>query len=150
MQGFFMRTTKTLIRLRGCAGWFEFTLGAQSGGTAPDFANHKYSSHYTIKYVLTRLQERQVITYLYIYKQIMLIGCWRDYEIGNSVKCIGKVYFPLVSLSWLNFIENDIICMGTRNACVTLLQQQQQQQLLLLLLLLIIAIIIIMIATKMT
>ena len=23
-----MRTTKTLIRLRGCAGWFESSLGA--------------------------------------------------------------------------------------------------------------------------
>ena len=28
MQSFFMRTTKTLIRLCGCAGWFESSLGA--------------------------------------------------------------------------------------------------------------------------
>ena len=28
MQNFFMRTTKTLIRLRGCTGWFESSLGA--------------------------------------------------------------------------------------------------------------------------
>ena len=27
-QSFIMRTTKTLIRLLGCAGWFESTLGA--------------------------------------------------------------------------------------------------------------------------
>ena len=27
-QSFFMRTTKTLIRLRGCAGWSESSLGA--------------------------------------------------------------------------------------------------------------------------
>ena len=29
-QGFFMRTAKTLIRLGGCPGWFESSLGAQS------------------------------------------------------------------------------------------------------------------------
>ena len=28
MQSFFKRTTKTLIRLRGCAGWFESSLDA--------------------------------------------------------------------------------------------------------------------------
>ena len=28
MQSFFMRTTKTLIRLRGCAGWIESSLDA--------------------------------------------------------------------------------------------------------------------------
>ena len=28
MQSFFTRTTKTLIRLRECAAWFEFSLGA--------------------------------------------------------------------------------------------------------------------------
>ena len=29
-QGFFMRTVKTLIRLGGCPGWSESSLGAQS------------------------------------------------------------------------------------------------------------------------
>ena len=28
MQRVFMRTTKTLMNLRGCAGWFESSLGA--------------------------------------------------------------------------------------------------------------------------
>ena len=28
MQSFFVRTTKTLIRLRACAGWFDSSLGA--------------------------------------------------------------------------------------------------------------------------
>ena len=29
-QGFFMRTTKTLIKLGGCPGWFESSLGAHA------------------------------------------------------------------------------------------------------------------------
>ena len=44
MQGFFMRTTKTLIRLRGCAGWFESSLGAHVSINIPIIS--KYRSEY--------------------------------------------------------------------------------------------------------
>ena len=40
MQSFFMRTTKTLIKQRGCAGWFEFSLVHMPAGTFSQIAAH--------------------------------------------------------------------------------------------------------------
>ena len=42
MQSFFMWTTKTLIRLRGCAGWSESLLGTHVRRSISDIAAHLF------------------------------------------------------------------------------------------------------------
>ena len=64
MQSFFMRTTKSLLRLRGCAGWFESTLCAHVRKSSHVAAHKRLVKMYfvlhalfaAVRYQLGRLQ----------------------------------------------------------------------------------------------
>ena len=78
-QAFFMRTAKTLIRLGGCPGWSESSLGAQSFCWFCHEAAHIFSSQLSCGVIYSYV----IITYL----SFNLLSFLKDLSLKN-----GRIY----------------------------------------------------------